>query len=59
MLFVTHDMNSAREVCKDICVLKDGKIVESGIMNDILTSPKEAYTKTLIEANFANRKFRK
>ena len=59
MLFVTHDMNSAKAICEDICVLKNGKIVESGNMKDILKLPKEEYTKTLIDANFANREFRK
>jgi peptide/nickel transport system ATP-binding protein len=59
MLFVTHDMNSAKAICEDICVLKNGKIVESGNMQDILKLPKEEYTKTLIDANFVNREFRK
>ncbi len=58
ILFVTHDMNSARELCEDICVIKDGHVVEYGKMQSILNSPKEKYTKTLIEANFANRDFR-
>jgi peptide/nickel transport system ATP-binding protein len=58
MLFVTHDMNSAKSICDEICVIKNGKVVESGNMNDILQEPKEMYTKTLIEANFANREFR-
>lgn len=58
MLFVTHDINSAKELCEDVAIIKNGKIVESGKMNDVLHNPKQAYTKILIEANFANRKFR-
>jgi len=58
MLFVTHDIASAENLCQDICVIRDGKVVESGAMKEILDSPKQEYTKTLIEANFANRKFR-
>jgi len=58
ILFVTHDMNSANKLCEDICVIKDGHLVEYGKMQNILESPKEKYTKTLIEANFANRNFR-
>jgi len=58
MLFVTHDMNSAAFLCENICVISNGKVVESGIMQEILTSPKEEYTKTLIDASFANREFR-
>lgn len=58
ILFVTHDMNSASSLCEDICVIKSGKVIESGNMNSILENPHAEYTKTLIEANFANRKFR-
>ena len=59
ILFVTHDMNSAKSLCEDICVIKDGLVVEDGKMSDILQNPHAQYTKTLIEANFANREFRK
>ena len=59
ILFVTHDINSAKKLCEDICVIKDGKVVENGKMSKVLQNPKELYTKQLIEANFANRKFRK
>jgi peptide/nickel transport system ATP-binding protein len=58
MLFVTHDISSASYLCEDIFVIKDGKLVEHGIMTNVLNNPQENYTKTLIEANFANRKFR-
>jgi len=58
ILFVTHDMNSAKSLCEDICVIKNGVVVESGNMSCVLQAPKEVYTKTLIEANFANREFR-
>ncbi len=59
MLFVTHDISSATSLCEDICVIKDGLVVEDGRMLDILQKPREEYTQTLIEANFANREFRK
>ncbi|MFA6192265.1 MAG: ATP-binding cassette domain-containing protein [Sulfurimonas sp.] len=59
ILFVTHDMISASNLCKNICVIKDGKIVESGEMQNVLQNPQAEYTKRLIEANFANREFRK
>ena len=59
MLFVTHDIASAKNLCEDICVLKDGRVVESGKMKEIIEDPQIDYTRTLIEANFANREFRK
>jgi peptide/nickel transport system ATP-binding protein len=58
ILFVTHDINAAKIICEDICVIKDGLVVENGKMSDILQNPTAKYTKTLIEANFANREFR-
>ena len=58
MLFVTHDMVSAEALCDDICVIKSGKVQESGVMKDVLEYPKSNYTKILKEASFAQRKFR-
>jgi len=58
MLFVTHDILSAKEICEDVSVIKNGKIVESGKMLDVVNHPKEKYTQILIDANFANRNFR-
>ncbi len=58
ILFVTHDMHSAAALCDDICVIKTGQVQESGQMQGVLRAPQSPYTKTLIEASFANRKFR-
>lgn len=58
MLFVTHDIESVRDLCEDICVIQNGKVVEYATMSSVMESPKDPYTKRLIEANFANRKFR-
>jgi peptide/nickel transport system ATP-binding protein len=58
ILYVTHDIESSKLLCEDIAILKSGKIVERGKVLDILNSPKDAYTKRLIESNFKNRGFR-
>jgi len=58
ILFVTHDMHSASALCEEICVIKAGRVQESGMMAEVVSHPKSPYTKTLIEASFANRKFR-
>ncbi len=58
ILFVTHEMSSVSKLCEDLCVIKEGKVVEVGKTVDILQDPKEIYTKKLIEANFFNRNFR-
>lgn len=59
ILFVTHDMESATALCEDICIIKEGKLIESGKLEEVLRMPQEIYTKTLIEAGFTNRTFRK
>ena len=58
MLFVTHDIKVAEKLCQDILVLKEGIVVEKGNAREIMAHPKEAYTRQLIEASFANREFR-
>ena len=58
MLFVTHAIGDASKVCDEICVIKEGHVVEYGATDSIISHPKERYTKELIEANFANRNFR-
>jgi len=58
MLFVTHDMKSASALCEDICVIKEGKVVEKGSLKEVLSQPKEEYTQVLISSNFSNREFR-
>lgn len=58
ILFVTHDMHSASALCDEICVIKEGRVQESGLMESVIQNPSNPYTKTLIEASFANRKFR-
>ena len=58
LLFVTHDISSAKLLCEEICVIKNGKVIEFGKMANVLQDPQDIYTKTLIEANFANRNYR-
>lgn len=58
MLFVTHDISSAKMLCEDICVLRDGVVVESGETLHVVQNPTQEYTKILIAANFANRDYR-
>lgn len=59
MLFVTHDISSAKELCEDVAIIKNGTIVERGKMQEVIQNPTNEYTKILIEASFANRDFRK
>ena len=58
MLFVTHDMQSARQLCDEICIIKEGQVQEQGRMEEVLAQPACDYTRILLEASFANREFR-
>lgn len=58
MLFVTHDMGVASTLCEDICILREGRVIEQGKVCDVIREPKNVYTKALIEAEFKTRGFR-
>ena len=55
VLFVTHEVLLTKELCEDIAILKNGKIIESGKSEEVLANAKEDYSKELIESNFKNR----
>ena len=50
VLFITHDLASARYLADRIIVLKNGSIVEENKSEDLIQNPSEKYTKQLIEA---------
>ncbi len=58
ILFVTHDIDSIKDICNEIVIIKNGKVIESGLTNIVLSSPKEDYTKRLINSTFKNKNFR-
>lgn len=58
ILFVTHDINSIKTICENIIIIKNGKIIEEGLTNEVLSSPKNNYTKKLINSTFSNKIFR-
>jgi peptide/nickel transport system ATP-binding protein len=49
VLFVTHNIALAREVADRIAVLWNGRIVEHGTVDDVLSAPKHPYTRQLLE----------
>jgi ABC-type glutathione transport system ATPase component len=50
MLFITHDMRVAAQVCHRVMVMRHGKVVESGVTRDIFAAPSSDYTKALLAA---------
>jgi peptide/nickel transport system ATP-binding protein len=51
MLFITHDLRVAADICDRIAVLQNGKLVEIGTVAEIIASPKQDYTRQLIQSS--------
>jgi len=47
---ITHDMSIIKAMAHHVLVMKDGFVVESGTVNEIIQYPKEAYTQLLVNA---------
>ncbi|MEV8240096.1 ABC transporter ATP-binding protein [Microbacterium testaceum] len=49
-LFVSHDLALVRQIADTVSVLKDGRVVEAGRVADVLSHPREEYTRALVDA---------
>lgn len=50
VLFITHDLRVAAQICDTIMVMQRGKVVETGSAETVLTQPRHEYTRALIDA---------
>lgn len=50
IIMITHDLGVVANICDRIAVMYAGKIVESGLTDDIFYNPKHEYTKGLIKS---------
>jgi peptide/nickel transport system ATP-binding protein len=50
MLFITHDLRVAAQVCDDVAVMSQGRVVEYGPARQVFAAPQHAYTRALFDA---------
>lgn len=50
LMLITHDLGIVRHMAERVCVMNDGKIVETGATEDVFTAPQHDYTKRLLAA---------
>ena len=50
MVFITHDLRVAAQVCDRIAVMRLGKVVEQGVTADLFDNARHPYTQELLDA---------
>jgi microcin C transport system ATP-binding protein len=50
LLFITHDLGIVRKIADRVCVMKEGKIVEQGAVEQVFGAPEHPYTRALLAA---------
>jgi peptide/nickel transport system ATP-binding protein len=50
VIFITHDLGVVAQICDNVTLLFDGRVVEEGRTENLLEAPTHAYTRALLEA---------
>ena len=50
ILYVTHDLTTAYQICHNIIVMYRGAVVEAGSVDEVIIDPKHPYTQLLVES---------
>ncbi|MGM4893306.1 ABC transporter ATP-binding protein [Tardiphaga sp. 839_C3_N1_4] len=48
IVFITHDLRVAAQICDLVAVMKDGEVVEHGLAGEVFGNPQHAYTQALL-----------
>ena len=49
ILFITHDLNEALRIGNRVCILRDGKVIQIGTPEEILTEPADGYVAEFVQ----------
>lgn len=50
LVFVSHDLGVVRTLCDQVAVLQGGRLIETGPVDSLLSSPQESYTRSLLQS---------
>jgi peptide/nickel transport system ATP-binding protein len=50
IVFITHDLRVAAQICDLVAVMKDGEVVEHGRAADVFGNPQHPYTQALLDS---------
>ena len=60
IVFITHDLRVAAQICDLVAVMKDGEVLEHGLAGDVFGRPQHPYTRALVASipggDFARRR---
>jgi peptide/nickel transport system ATP-binding protein len=50
IVFITHDLRVAAQICDLVAVMKDGEVVEQGLADEVFGRPQHPYTRALLDS---------
>ena len=50
IIFITHDLRVAAQICDLVAVMKDGAVVEQGLVGEVFGNPQHPYTRALLNS---------
>jgi D-methionine transport system ATP-binding protein len=52
IVIITHELDVVSAICDKVAVMSEGRLVETGSIYDVFTSPREEYTQKLLDTRY-------